>query len=165
MLQEFDLEIRDKKGIENVVADHLSTPVCLKTDHIPINDDFTYEKMIASVDNWTCRDDYLDEVELNVEATLIVTSVPWYTDFVNYLATNILPLDLTYQEKKKFFHDVKHFYRDEPLMFKRGADIIFHHCVPEEEIPNIITHCHSAPYGGKERTSKTCAKILQAGLY
>ena len=37
--------------------------------------------------------------------------------------------------------------------------------MPEEEIENIIKHCHSAPYGGHASTSKTCAKILQSGLY
>lgn len=60
---------------------------------------------------------------------------------------------------------MKKFYWDEPLLFKRGADDIFRCCVPKEEVENIIKHCHSAPYGGHADTSKTCAKILQAGLF
>lgn len=60
---------------------------------------------------------------------------------------------------------MKHFYWDEPLLFKRGADNIFRRCVPEEEVENIMKHCHSAPYDGHAGTSKTCAKILQAGLF
>ena len=47
LLQEFDLEIKDKRGTENVVADHLSRIDVIKSDYVPINDDFTYERLIA----------------------------------------------------------------------------------------------------------------------
>ena len=41
LLQEFDLQIKDKKGVENVVADHLSRLVIAHNSHpLPINDDF-----------------------------------------------------------------------------------------------------------------------------
>ncbi|XP_058733004.1 uncharacterized protein LOC131604588 [Vicia villosa] len=109
LLQEFDLEIKDKKGTENVVADHLSRLENLKPEQVPIDDDFPYERLIAQSD------------------------APWYADFVNYLAAGVLPPDLSYQQKKKFFHDLKHYYWDDPLLFKRGPDGIFRRCVPEEE--------------------------------
>ncbi|XP_050919166.1 uncharacterized protein LOC127136676 [Lathyrus oleraceus] len=67
--------------------------------------------------------------------------------------------------KKKFFSGVRYFYWDEPLLFKIGTYDIFRRCVPEEEVGNIIKHCHCTPYGGHADTSKTYVKILQAGLY
>lgn len=54
---------------------------------------------------------------------------------------------------------------DEPLLFKRGANGIYHRCVLEDEVENIISLCHSAPCGGHASTLKTCANILQAGLF
>lgn len=147
-----------------MVANHLSRLEYLKPYLIPINDDFTYDRLLMSIKT-NHGNDLDDELELNIETAQKVTKVPWYADFVNYLAFDIIPPDLNYQQKKKFFHDVRQFYWDEPLLFKRDAYGIFHRCVPKEKVQSIITYCHSAPYSGHVRTSKTCAKILQAGLF
>ena len=48
LLQEFDLEIRDKKGVENVVADHLSRVPNAPSDELPINDNFPDEQLLAN---------------------------------------------------------------------------------------------------------------------
>jgi hypothetical protein len=55
LLQEFDLEIRDKKGVENSVADHLSCPQFEKSTELPISDggsnfiDQTFQKALTEV--------------------------------------------------------------------------------------------------------------------
>ncbi|CAM8981710.1 unnamed protein product [Rhodiola kirilowii] len=86
LLQEFDIEIKDKKGVENVVADHLSR---IQLDPAEISDD-------APV-----RDSYTGEDLMNIEKN----SAPWYADFVNYLACGILSGDVDYNRKKRFLHD------------------------------------------------------------
>ena len=43
LLQEFYLKIRDMKGVENVVADHLSCILNSPCNELPINDDFPDE--------------------------------------------------------------------------------------------------------------------------
>ena len=63
LLQEFDLEIKDKKDVENVVADHLSCIPNAPVEIAPINEKFPDEHIQA-----ICH-------EL------------WYADIVNYLAT------------------------------------------------------------------------------
>ncbi|RDY05234.1 Retrovirus-related Pol polyprotein from transposon 17.6, partial [Mucuna pruriens] len=47
LLQEFDIEIRDKKHVENVVADHLSL-LEKDAEPIPIRDKFPDEQILAS---------------------------------------------------------------------------------------------------------------------
>ena len=47
LLQEFNLQIKDKKGVENMVADHLSRLAITHNSHsLPINDDFLEESLI-----------------------------------------------------------------------------------------------------------------------
>ena len=79
ILQEFDLEIKDKKGTENVVADHLSRLENLDFDALvekkPINEEFPYE--------------YLFSIDFAATA--------WYADFANLLAFDIFPHGLSYQ--------------------------------------------------------------------
>ncbi|XP_038976409.1 uncharacterized protein LOC113461320 [Phoenix dactylifera] len=142
LLQEFDLEIRDKRGMENVVADHLSRlEGQSRADEVPINESFPDEQLLA------------------------VSVIPWYADLVNYLVSGIVPPDLSYHQKKKFLWDVKHYFWEEPLLYKHCADGMIRRCVPQDEMEDILDHCHSLECGGHFSTSKTVAKVWQSGFY
>ncbi|PIN21854.1 DNA-directed DNA polymerase [Handroanthus impetiginosus] len=145
LLQEFDLEIRDRKGIENQIADHLSrleSPA--KTDEPNlINDNFPDEQLLA----------------------IVASDVPWYADIVNYLTCGIIPFDLSAQQKKKFLFDTRRYFWDDPFLFKQGPDNILRRCVPEIEMNDIFEQCHASPYGGHFHRDRTAAKILQSGFF
>ena len=143
LLQEFDVQIRDKKGVENVVADHLS--------RLENEDEEERENSI--------QEEFPDEYLFSIHMT------PWYADFANFLASNILPPDLSYQQKKKFFSDIKHYLWEEPFLFKVCADGMIRRCVPEEEYGSILHHCHDRESGGHFGATRTAAKVLQSGFY
>jgi hypothetical protein len=84
LLQEFDIEIRDKKGTKNVVADHLSR-ILFETSHpIPVNDSFPDEQLFE----------------------ITPREPPWYADIVNYLATGRIPSHWSKQDKDPIFKQV-----------------------------------------------------------
>ena len=76
-----------------------------------------------------------------------------------------MPPEFSYQQKKKLRTDSRYYIWDDPLLFKRGADMIIRRCVPEGEQSKILKECHSSPYGGHFAGDKTAHKILQSGFY
>ena len=78
-------------------------------------------------------------------------SLIWYVDIINFLVGKIVSLDFSYQERKKFFIDVKHYYWEEPILYKHCVDQIIRRCVPEEEMKDILKHCHKLKCGGHLR--------------
>ena len=77
LLQEFNLQIKDNKGVENVVADHLSRFTIAHDSHSPpINDEFPEESL------------------------LFVGNAPWYAHIANYLAIGEIPIVWKAQDKK-----------------------------------------------------------------
>ena len=97
---------------------------------------------------------------------MIVDSiVPWFVDYVSYLAYKVLPPKLSPQQKKKFLHDVKSYLWNDPLLFKRRADQVKRRCVHDEEIPNILHHCHSSAYGGHFGAQRITTKVLQSSFF
>nr|GEZ58601.1 hypothetical protein [Tanacetum cinerariifolium] len=56
--------------------------------------------------------------------------------------------------KSKFFKDVKHYFWDDPFLFKICADqVIRRRYVSGQEAIDILKACHSGPTGGENRAS------------
>ena len=144
LLQEFDLEIKDTKGCDNVIADHLSR----------------VERSTAEEENIILTENFPDEQLFKFSFQL-----PWYADIVNYLACGVVPSEFSYQQKRKLRNDSRYYILDDPLLFKRGVDMIIRRCVSENEQSKIMNECHASPYGGHFSGEITAHKILKSGFY
>ena len=84
----------DRKETENQVADHLSRLEDEATrelgDKADIDDTFPDEHVLAALQDL----------------------IPWFADFANYLASDIVPSGLSFHQRKKFLYDVKMFFCD-----------------------------------------------------
>ena len=121
-LQEFDMEIKDKKGSDNVIIDHLSR----------------VEQNETGKEETELKENFPDEQLFKVSF-----QIPWYADIVNYLACGVVPQEFSYQQKRKLRTDSRNYIWDDPLLFKRGADMIIRKCVPESEQGKILNECHA----------------------
>ncbi|GJX49391.1 reverse transcriptase domain-containing protein [Tanacetum coccineum] len=74
-------------------------------------------------------------------------STPWFADFANYHAGKFIKKGMSTQEKNKFFKDVKHYFWDDPFLFKTCADQIIRRCVDGKEALEVLEACHSGPRG------------------
>ncbi|GJU84423.1 reverse transcriptase domain-containing protein [Tanacetum coccineum] len=132
LLQEFDVNIRDKKGAENLATDHLSrleNPHQGNLEKKEINETFPLETlgMISF-----CGD----------------SSTPWFADIANYHAGNFVVKGMSSQQKKKFFKDVRHYFWDDPYLFRIGADQVIRRCFYDQEAVDILTACINGPTVG-----------------
>jgi hypothetical protein len=100
LLQEFDIEIRDKKGIENIIADHLSRIQFETPQPIPVHDSFPDEQLFE----------------------ITPRKPPWYADIINYLATGQIPPHWSKQDKDRFFKQVQFYFWEDMELFKYYAD-------------------------------------------
>ncbi|GJU79217.1 reverse transcriptase domain-containing protein [Tanacetum coccineum] len=148
LLQEFDVEIRDKKGAENLAADHLSR---LENPH---QNEFENKEITETFPLET-----LGSVALRNDST------PWFADFANYHAGNFIVKGMSSQQKNKFFKDVKHYFWDDPFLFKICADQVIRRCVLGQEAFDILKACHSGPTGGHYGANYTAKKVFDSGFY
>jgi hypothetical protein len=136
LLQEFDLEIRDKKGVENSVADHLSRLQFEKSAELPIND---YMR---------------DDTQLKVS-----TLDTWYANIVNYIVAHYIPPGA---DKKKMIRDSRLHLWDDPYLYWVCADGLLRRCILAFGTRKILEHCHSSPYGDHYGAFRTNAKVWQS---
>ncbi|GJZ51619.1 hypothetical protein Tco_0606134 [Tanacetum coccineum] len=149
LLQEFDIDIRDKKGAENLAADHLSR---LESPH---QDKFAKTRQ------------YLKTFPLETLGSIALKddNTPWFADFANYHAGKFVIKGMTSQQKNKFFKDVKHYFWDDPFLFKICADQVIRRCVSGQEALDILKACHSGPTGGHYGANYTARKVFDSGFY
>nr|GFB90983.1 reverse transcriptase domain-containing protein [Tanacetum cinerariifolium] len=148
LLLEFDFKVIDTKGAKNYAADHLS---CLENpyenvfDPKEINETFPLESL-----NKVARQD---------------PSTQWFADFVNYHAGNFIIKGMTTQQKQKFFKDARHYFWDDPYLFRTCLDQIIRYCMAGKEAIDILNACHSGPTGGHYGANYTSKKVFDSGFY
>ena len=141
LLQEFDVEIKDKKGSENVVADHLSRLVH-DEDQIPLVETFPDEQLFG-----------------------LQVSEPWYADIVNYIVSRQTPDTMSHAQKDRLRKVAKEYVWDDPYLWKHCSDQLIRRCVPEHEQRAILSFCHSEACGGHFGSKKTAYKVLESGFF
>nr|GEY71732.1 reverse transcriptase domain-containing protein [Tanacetum cinerariifolium] len=137
------------KGAENLAADYLSR----------------LEKPYENV---------LDPKEINktfpLETLSMVTfcgdsGALWFADFENYHAGNFIVKGMSTQQKNKFFKDVKHYFWDDPFLFKICADQVIRRCVHDKEALDILKACHNRPTRGHHGANLSAKKVFDAGFF
>nr|GEW38646.1 transposon Ty3-I Gag-Pol polyprotein [Tanacetum cinerariifolium] len=106
LLQEFNITVCDKKGAKNLATDHLSR---LENPH-------------QSVLNKKEINEPLPLETLNMVSFRGDSSTSWFANFANYHAGNFVVKGMSSQQKNKFFKDLKHYFWDDPFLFKICAD-------------------------------------------
>ncbi|GJU64945.1 reverse transcriptase domain-containing protein [Tanacetum coccineum] len=137
--REFDITIRDKKGSENLAVDHLSR---LENPHKDVLE----------------NKDINEHFPLETLGVISSGSTPWFADYANYHAGNFIIKGMATQQKKKFFKDVKHYFWDDPYLFRICADQIIRRCVHGQEANDILKACHEGPTGGHHSVNLTARK-------
>ncbi|GKB25614.1 reverse transcriptase domain-containing protein [Tanacetum coccineum] len=147
LLQEFDVIIRDKKG-QKSAADHLSrleNPHQGDLEKKEINETFPLET--------------LGMITFHGDS-----STQWFADISNYHAGNFVVKGMSSQQKKKFFKDVKHYFWDDPYLFRICADQVIRRCVHGQEAVDILMTCHNGPIGGHHGANYTAKKVFDSGF-
>ncbi|GJX28112.1 reverse transcriptase domain-containing protein [Tanacetum coccineum] len=149
LLQEFTFKVIDTKGAENLAADHLSrleNPYENVLDPKEVNEKFPLETMKMV----TFRAD---------------SSTPWFADYANYYAGNFIVKGMSSQQEYKVFKDVKHYFWDDPYLFKIYVDQMIWRCVAGQEAVDILTACHSGPTWGHYDANYTAKKVFDSRFY
>ncbi|GJT64862.1 reverse transcriptase domain-containing protein [Tanacetum coccineum] len=150
-LKEFTsrISIINTKGDENYAADHLSrleNPYENVFDPKEINKTFPLE----TLNTVTSHDDQ---------------NTPWFADIANYHARNFLIKGMLTQQKRKFFKDIKHYFWDDPYLFRTCIDQINRRCVFGQEALEILKACHEGPTEGHHSANITAQKVFDAGFF
>ncbi|GJS93995.1 reverse transcriptase domain-containing protein [Tanacetum coccineum] len=138
LLQEFDFDVVDTKGAENLAAGH-------ELDPKEINEKFPLETLSS--------------------IAALNSSTPWFADIANYHAGNFVIKGMSTQQKRKFFKDVKHYFWEDPFLFKICADQVIRRCVFGKEAHDILMACHDGPTGGHHGANYTARKVFDSGFF
>ncbi|RDX91356.1 Retrovirus-related Pol polyprotein from transposon 17.6, partial [Mucuna pruriens] len=102
LLQEFNIEVKHKKGAENSIANNLSR-IEKENDPIPIQDELPDEKLLH-----------------------INTPTPWFTDICNFVAASQFPPEASQLYKEILRSDAKYYIWDDPYLWRLYNDQVIH---------------------------------------
>ena len=78
---------------------------------------------------------------------MLLIVLPGMLTMLITLLLNIYHLDLLTNKRKKIY-DLRHYFWDDPHLYKEGVDGVIRRCVPEHEQEQILQKCDSKAYAG-----------------
>nr|GEZ20421.1 reverse transcriptase domain-containing protein [Tanacetum cinerariifolium] len=177
LLQEFDFNDVDTKGAENLAADHLSRlekPYENVLETKEINETFPLETLSTVTfrgDSSAPKQDakprlfrwvqFLQEFDITICDKYGAKNLA-----VDHLSRLENPHQrMLSQQKNKFFKDVKHYFWDDPFLFKICADQVIRRCVHGQEAVDILKACHNGPTGRQLGPNYTAKKVFESDFY
>ena len=115
-LQEFDIEIRENSGVENLVVDHLS-------------------RIKGHVDSFPIRDNFPNEHLMQLHSSHVT---PWFADIVNFIVASVIPPHASRSQIDNLKSDAKYYVWDNRYLWRFGSDQVIRWCVPNHEIQYIL---------------------------
>ncbi|GJR69840.1 reverse transcriptase domain-containing protein [Tanacetum coccineum] len=154
-----------KKGIEvdkakiEVIA-KLPHPTTVKADHLSRLEN-PYENVLDPKE----INEKFPFKTLNLVTFRGDSSTPCFANYANYHAGKFIVKGMPSQRKNKFFKNVKHYFWDDPYLFKICANQVIRRCVAGQEAVDILIACHSGPIGGHYGANYTAKKVFDSGFY
>ncbi|XP_028797442.1 uncharacterized protein LOC114752882 [Neltuma alba] len=142
LLQEFDVEVKDRVGSVNHVADYLSRlPLETKgvLDYDIICDSFPDQSLFA-----------------------LSASQPGFAHLVNYIATGLIPSHLTTFQAQKLKSKASYYIWDPPHLWRLYSDQVIRRCIPEVKGRAILEACHDTLCGGTSVLEKQLGRWVEA---
>lgn len=92
LLQEFNLQIKDCRGSENSISNHLS-------------------RIVKEEENTSLNDDFPNECLFKVQGI-----EPWFANLVNYLVTGNMPSHFDKGSRERLESESRQYVWDEPIL-------------------------------------------------
>ncbi|RDX84355.1 Retrovirus-related Pol polyprotein from transposon 17.6, partial [Mucuna pruriens] len=129
LLQEFDIEIRDKKGVENSIADHLSR-IEKESESMPIRDSLMNSFYTSK----------------HPHHGLATFAIMW--QHLSFHLTHPVYIRRNFKVMSNITYG----------MILTFGDYVVIRCIPDAEINSVLQLCHSAPRGGHYGSTRTSRK-------
>lgn len=85
---------------------------------------------------------------------------PWFAKVLKYIFKDVLPMRMTYQQRRNFFSQLKFYYREEPFLYKQFSDLIIRRCAMEHQMQNILKVCHTLQADNHYGAVRTVVRVL-----
>nr|GFA38320.1 reverse transcriptase domain-containing protein [Tanacetum cinerariifolium] len=95
----------------------------------------------------------------------ILVSPNWNLPFELMCDASDFAIGMSSRQKNKFFKVAKHYFWDDPFLFKIYADQVIWRCVHDQEAVDILKALHNGPTKGHHGPNYTAKKVFDSGFY
>nr|GEZ16174.1 reverse transcriptase domain-containing protein [Tanacetum cinerariifolium] len=174
-----DLKDKEKTALINVLKSHKQALAWKLSDIKGINPKFYTHKILMEDDfkpavqhqrsvNPKIHDVIKKEttkIKKKLHSRVLTERLPTVACLLGYAMHQARSKGMSSQQKNKFFKDVKHYFLDDPFLFKICTDQVIQRSVHGQEAVDILKACQNRPTRRHYGPNCTAKKVFESGFY